>query len=59
MTQAVAGGSPSLACPPDTDPPLDEAGPFDMLRRRANGAVRPRAAVYPVGALTLNSRANR
>ncbi len=51
MDAAVAGGVTSLACPPDTDPPLDEPGLVDMLRRRAK-AVR-RARVYPVGALTL------
>ncbi|HVQ61555.1 MAG TPA: dihydroorotase, partial [Burkholderiales bacterium] len=26
MNAAVAGGVTSLACPPDTDPPLDEPG---------------------------------
>jgi dihydroorotase len=41
----------SLACPPDTDPPLDEPGLVDMLRRRAKSLARAR--VYPVGALTL------
>jgi dihydroorotase len=35
MDAAVAGGVTSLACPPDTDPPLDEPGLVDMLRRRA------------------------
>ena len=33
MDAAVAGGVTSLACPPDTDPPLDEPGLVDMLRR--------------------------
>jgi dihydroorotase len=51
MAAAVAGGVTSLACPPDTDPPLDEPGLVDMLRRRAKALVRAR--VYPVGALTL------
>jgi dihydroorotase len=51
MDAAVAGGVTSLACPPDTDPPLDEPGLVDMLRRRAK--VLSRARVYPVGALTL------
>ena len=50
MDAAVAGGVTSLACPPDTDPPLDEPGLVDMLRRRAKAASRAR--VYPVGALT-------
>ena len=35
MDAAVAGGVTSLACPPDTAPPLDEPGLVDMLRRRA------------------------
>src|SRR4026207_2246165 len=51
MAAAVAGGVTSLACPPDTDPPLDEPGLVDMLRRRAKSLARAR--VYPVGALTL------
>jgi len=50
MAAAVAGGVTSLACPPDTDPPLDEPGLVDMLRRRAKALSRAR--VYPVGALT-------
>ncbi len=51
MRAAVAGGVTSLACPPDTDPPLDEPGLVEMLKHRArslNGAH-----VYPVGALTV------
>ena len=51
MDAAVAGGVTSLACPPDTDPPLDEPGLVDMLRRRAKALSRAR--VYPLGALTL------
>ena len=51
MDAAVAGGVTSLACPPDTDPPLDEPGLVDMLRRRA--LALKRARVYPVGALTV------
>jgi len=51
MDAAVAGGVTSLACPPDTDPPLDEPGLVDMLRRRAKSLSRAR--VYPVGALTV------
>jgi dihydroorotase len=46
MDAAVAGGVTSLACPPDTDPPLDEPGLVDMLRRRAKALARAR--VYPV-----------
>src|SRR5512134_2691176 len=51
MDAAVAGGVTSLACPPDTDPPLDEPGLVEMLRRRAKALSRAR--VYPVGALTV------
>ncbi len=48
---AVAGGVTSLACPPDTDPPLDEPGLVEMLKHRAR--LLNRAHVYPIGALTL------
>jgi dihydroorotase len=48
---AVAGGVTSLACPPDTDPPLDEPGLVEMLKHRAR--LLNRARVYPVGALTV------
>jgi dihydroorotase len=51
LDAAVAGGVTSLACPPDTDPPLDEPGLVDMLRRRAKTLARAR--VYPIGALTV------
>jgi len=51
MEAAVAGGVTSLACPPDTDPPLDEPGLVDMLRRRARALTRAR--LYPIGALTV------
>jgi dihydroorotase len=51
MAAAAAGGVTSLACQPDTDPPLDEPGLVDMLRRRAKALSRAR--VYPVGALTV------
>jgi len=51
MDAALAGGVTSLACPPDTDPPLDEPGLVDMLRRRAKALSRAR--VYPIGALTV------
>jgi dihydroorotase len=44
----------TLACPPDTDPPLDEPGLVDMLVRRA--AARSRARVHPLGALTVKLR---
>jgi len=57
MDAAVAGGVTSLACPPDTDPPLDEPGLVDMLRRRAK--VLSRARVYPVGALSVKLAGER
>jgi dihydroorotase len=57
MDAAVAGGVTSLACPPDTDPPLDEPGLVDMLRRRAKALARAR--VYPVGALTVKLAGER
>jgi len=51
MQAAIAGGVTSLACPPDTDPPLDEPGLVEMLKYRAKNLNQAR--VYPVGALTL------
>ena len=51
MRAAAAGGVTSLACPPDTDPPLDEPGLVEMLKFRARNFNL--AHVYPVGALTL------
>ncbi|HSD60026.1 MAG TPA: dihydroorotase, partial [Burkholderiales bacterium] len=50
MQAAVAGGVTSLACPPDTDPPLDEPGLVEMLKHRARSLNQ--AHVNPVGALT-------
>src|SRR5919206_3973885 len=57
MDAAVAGGVTSIACPPDTDPVLDEPGLVDMLRRRAK--VLSRARVYPIGALTVKLEGER
>jgi dihydroorotase len=51
LAAACAGGVTGLACPPDTDPPLDEPGLVQMLKHRAR--VINQAHVYPVGALTL------
>ena len=51
MAAAAAGGVTSLACPPDTDPPLDEPGLVEMLKHRAR--LPEFANVYPVGALTI------
>lgn len=50
MLAAAAGGVTSSACPPDTDPVLDEPGLVEMLKFRARNLPGPR--VYPVGALT-------
>ena len=50
LDAACAGGVTSLACPPDTDPPLDEPGLVEMLTYRARSQNRVR--VHPVGALT-------
>lgn len=47
---AVAGGITSLACPPDTEPVLDEPGLVEMLKYRAEKLNLAR--VYPLGALT-------
>ncbi|MDE2359890.1 MAG: dihydroorotase, partial [Betaproteobacteria bacterium] len=54
LAAAVAGGVTSLACPPDTDPPLDEPGLVEMLKHRAR--TLNLAHVYPVGALTVGLR---
>ncbi len=51
MAAAIAGGVTSLACPPDTDPPLDEPGLVEMLKFSAKNLNQ--AHVYPVGALTV------
>lgn len=47
----------SLACPPDTDPPLDEPGLVEMLKHRAR--LPEFSRVYPVGALTLKLAGER
>lgn len=57
MAAAVAGGVTSLACPPDTDPPLDEPGLVEMLKYRARGLNQ--AHVYPLGALTVGLKGER
>lgn len=51
MQAAVAGGVTGLACPPDTDPTLDEPGLVEMLKHRARGIEGTR--LFPVGALTM------
>jgi len=50
LQAAVAGGITSLACPPDTDPVLDEPGLVEMLKHRTKQLNL--ANVYPLGALT-------
>jgi dihydroorotase len=57
MDAAIAGGVTSLACPPDTDPPLDEPGLVEMLKYRAKNLNQ--AHVYPVGALTVGLKGAR
>ena len=51
MQAALAGGVTTLACPPDTDPVLDEPGLVEMLKHRARGI--DGARLFPVGALTV------
>jgi dihydroorotase len=57
MLAAVTGGITALACPPDTDPPLDEPGLVEMLTRRA--ASLDSVRVYPLGALTVGLKGER
>lgn len=57
MQAAIAGGVTSLACPPDTDPPLDEPGLVEMLKHRAR--LLNQAHVYPIGALTVGLAGER
>jgi dihydroorotase len=57
MYAAIAGGVTSLACPPDTDPPLDEPGLVEMLKFRAKNLNQ--AHVYPIGALTTGLKGDR
>ncbi len=57
MQAAAAGGVTSLACPPDTDPPLDEPGLVEMLKFRARNLNQ--SHVYPVGALTVGLKGSQ
>ena len=57
LRAAGAGGVTTLACPPDTDPPLDEPGLVEMLTRRATGLRHGR--VHPLGALTVGLQGER
>lgn len=56
LQAAVAGGVTSLACPPDTDPVLDEPGLVEMLKHRAK--QQGLAHVYPLGAATRQLQGN-
>jgi dihydroorotase len=57
LQAAAAGGVTTLACPPDTDPVLDEPGLVEMLKRRASHFAHGR--VYPLGALTVGLKGER
>jgi dihydroorotase len=57
MLAAAAGGVTSLACPPDTEPALDEPGLVEMLKHRAK--TLNLAHVYPIGALTVGLAGER
>jgi dihydroorotase len=57
LAAAAAGGITTLACPPDTDPPLDEPGLVEMLTRRARSLALGR--VLPLGALTAGLAGER
>ena len=57
LRAAAAGGVTSLACPPDTDPVLDEPGLVEMLTRRARSL--DLARVHPIGALTVGLKGER
>lgn len=50
MRAAVAGGITGVACPPDTQPVLDEPGLVEMLKYRAQQLHL--GHVYPLGAIT-------
>jgi len=54
---ALAGGITSLACPPDTDPVLDEPGLVEMLKHRARSLNL--VHVHPLGALTVQLAGKR
>jgi len=50
---AVAGGFTSVACMPNTEPPLDNAEAIKFVLDRAKSA---KARVYPVGAITAGRK---
>ena len=57
VAAAVAGGVTTLACPPDTEPPLDEPGRVEMLQYRTQKMNLAR--VLPLGALTVKLAGER
>ncbi|UCE67921.1 MAG: dihydroorotase [Candidatus Zixiibacteriota bacterium] len=50
---AAAGGFTSIACMPNTKPPLDDAGAIEYVNNRALLAP---VKVYPVGAVTVGQK---
>lgn len=57
LAAAAAGGVTTVACPPDSDPVLDEPGLVEMLARRA--ASLAMGHVLPLGALTEGLEGHR
>ena len=51
LEAAAAGGITTVACAPDTDPPLDEPGLVEMITRRSRSLGLGHVA--PLGALTV------
>lgn len=50
---AAAGGFTSIACMPNTKPPLDDAGAIEYVNNRA---VMAPVKVYPIGAITMGMK---
>ena len=50
---AAAGGFTSIACMPNTKPPLDDAGAIEYVNSRALMAP---VKVYPIGAVTIGQK---
>src|SRR5262249_59001847 len=51
---ALAGGVTSVACMPNTEPPLADRATVEFVLRQANAACN--ANVFPVGAITKERR---
>jgi dihydroorotase len=49
---ALRGGFTSIACMPNTNPPLDDPGIIEDVVRRALAIERPMPRIYPIGAIT-------